>query len=426
MRHAVLSKFTAYFKSYALRPKARPTIPKMIASCFLTGLLWLSGSNLLDGSSSASFVLHSLLLAVGQPQTNSASGSSPVRIQKWTSAQSGWLYVVDCWVREPQVLLVNPHGGAVRGVIQTGYDPDLELSPDGRLLYIASGHSWLSVIDSFEGKILREVEFPDRQMYKVMPWSSGMAISPSGKWLYIRRMQPGPIGEDKHTVSIFDTQTQRFLDKMISTPNCGVGQMVPGPEENVLKVLCRNTDDIRTLQLSSDGTILSQSEAALRVRPADPGPKVAGERPVKSILSVDSLSRTTILADGTIWRADNAGRNPVQMVTIQSDRSIPFRHWPVSKAGDTIFIGSSPSAQAADGGIDRIHVISTTNWSEVGTIDSGIPLWSLTLSNDDKYLYGSSGRKNQAVIIVDLDTYKQTRVLKPIGNSPSLIRIAPD
>ncbi|HEV8494709.1 MAG TPA: amine dehydrogenase large subunit, partial [Candidatus Angelobacter sp.] len=153
---------------------------------------------------------------------------------------SGKLYVLDAGNnrKKPQVLVVDPSNGKAIRTYRAGFQPDMTLSPDGKLLYIssfenaASGlENFLDIYDTASGALLNHISNPEALQHKIPVYGTSMVMSPDGKRIYIEKYhwvpeRPGPTG---CYTSVFDTESRRFLVN-ISVSSCGVA-VLPANEE---------------------------------------------------------------------------------------------------------------------------------------------------------------------------------------------------
>jgi DNA-binding beta-propeller fold protein YncE len=362
------------------------------------------------------------------PEQESEKQASKVRIERWRAPKPGWLFVLDSWIRDPQILLLDRETGAIQGVIKTGYDPDMALSPDGMFLYLTSSDpALLSVLDTHSGNVIHEEPVSDLRRY-VMFWDTAMAVSRDGQWLYLHKMRPGPIGNDHHSISIFDTRLRQFLPEEAALPDCGGTRLLLAYDERELFVLCRQSNDFRVLRFAPDGSTTSEKQILWPwTRPTRiyVGKKPDGSTPES--LSAVGGGIQVIRADSTIveMNPDNGAYTEISSF-LPADRVVVGRNWASSTSGARLYVGSHLWAQPGQEGVaDQIHVIDTRTWSEIGSIRPSLGCWLLATDRHDKYVYCASGRGNGAVSIIDAVSLKEVKVLRQVGVNPAFIIAAP-
>jgi hypothetical protein len=112
-------------------------------------------------------------------------------------------------------------------------------------------------VDTATGDI-HHIAFPDRVLYKPwyqdLPLLSGMAISPDGRALWIpghHFLSPDRI---ESRLSVFDTQSERFLKTAVDPGHCDYGYIVASSEADHLGFLCGSfakSNSVRLVQLDA-------------------------------------------------------------------------------------------------------------------------------------------------------------------------------
>ncbi len=142
-----------------------------------------------------------------------------------SSTSRGGLYVLDTnnGAVNSQIILVDPSTGVVMRTYNTGYHPDMALSPDGTRLYVSSTRdnainkprNVLETFDTVSGTVLSSVDNPDSFLSTVPAYGTSMAMSPSGKYIYMMKLHTTKETTDEY-VTAFDTQNERFLKDHVS------------------------------------------------------------------------------------------------------------------------------------------------------------------------------------------------------------------
>jgi outer membrane protein assembly factor BamB len=107
---------------------------------------------------------------------------------------SGKLYVLDAGNnrKKPQILVVDPSNGKVIRTYRAGYQPDMTLSPDGKLLYLSSSienaasglENFLDIYDTASGALLNHISNPEALQHKIPVYGTSMVMSRGGKRIY--------------------------------------------------------------------------------------------------------------------------------------------------------------------------------------------------------------------------------------------------
>lgn len=240
-----------------------------------------------------------------------AASTSEIVVDHWTKPLPGWLYVLDPR-RDPtspgsRVWVVDPERSAIRGSVRVGYKPDFALSPDGSRLYIASGErdsAELTVIDTATGNI-RHVPLPDRVLYQ--PWYhglppfSGMVVTSDGRALWIAGQHIFSPDRIETRLSVFDTQSERFLNTAVDLGNCDYGDFVASSAANQLYFSCASFADsgrVRFVRLDTGRGAVSNSFADFprgcglaEAFPLSGGNKMAIVRTDGAVYEMDTTTR---------------------------------------------------------------------------------------------------------------------------------------
>lgn len=375
----------------------------------------------------------------GEPEADTTSDSaedkpeievrrSKVKTESWTMPEPGWLYVLDTWSGDPQILLLDPDTESIRGVIKTGARPDMALSPDGIFLYVVSGKpKWLSVIDTQKGNIVHEEVCSDCPNIPIT-WGSRMVISEDGTRLYLHKMRMVSPGTYHYIISIFDTDQRRFLPQETVMPECGGFALFAGPREKELFVHCSKSNDLRVLRFASDGQVSSMTKVSLPwTRPQGRHTRwwFAGWQEVEGAPHV-------LRGDGTVfefipWKGNGSFRE--QNSFLPEDRQIYFRKWPSSSDGTRVYIGSSYVMQgSSQSTAQQIYVVDTRSWQEIANIKTSQQFWLLATDPEDRYIYasGTFGRTfNSDIVVIDAVSLKEVKVIQDVGKRPMYILVAP-
>ena len=357
-------------------------------------------------------------------QNQKATEKSEVATGGWKKPERGWLYVLDPR-SEPdhpgsRVWLVDPKSAKVMGSIRAGSDPDFALSPDGTILYVASGEresGELAAIDTATGAVKR-FPFPDRILYK--PWSealppfSPMVVSSDGavRILVHRLFSPEKIGYQLWT---FDTTNERFFSAHVGLGNCGSGQFVLSPAANQFDFLCPTTNRLRSIELDTDYHEVSNTFVKL------PWPRDFG---VSDGFLSPSGKLAIVRGDGAIYEWNRATQE-FSTTAVSGDRHrivYPFT-WPRSPDETKVYVGFGPATPDGMATSVELRVFDTSAWQQVGSIRTSFPFWSASISNDGKFVYAVVPEEHR-LLVVNATTLRETGAIN-VGRAPALALVAP-
>jgi hypothetical protein len=360
----------------------------------------------------------------GGAKNQRVSEKSEVATDGWTKPQRGWLYVLDPR-SEPdlpgsRVWLVDPASARVMGSIRAGSDPDFSLSPDGTRLYIASGEresGELAVVETATGAVKR-FPFPDRILYK--PWYedlppfSPMAVSSDGslRILVHRLFSPEKIGYQLWT---FDTTYERFLSAHVGLGNCGYGQFVLSAAANQFDFLCPMSYRVRSIELDTDYREVSNTFVKL------PWPRDCG---VSDAFRSPKGRVAVVRGDGAIYELNTATQEfSATAVAGDCHRIVyPFA-WPRSPDGTRVYVGYGPASPDGTATSAELRVFDTSMWKQVGSVRTSFPFWSVSISNDGRFVYAVVPAEHR-VLVMDATTLRETRAIS-VGRAPALALVAP-
>jgi hypothetical protein len=363
---------------------------------------------------------------------NAEAAPAPITVSKvsepatgsWKKPKRGWLYVLDPR-SEPdhpgsRVWLVDPKSGKTKGSIRAGSDPDFALSPDGTRLYIASGEresGELAAIDTATGAVKR-FPFPDRILYK--PWEealppfSPMVVSSDGamRILVHRLFSPEKIGYQLWT---FDTTRERFSSAHVGLGNCGYGQFVLSATANHFDFLCPTTNRLRSIELDTDYHEVSNTFAKL------PWPRDYG---VSDGFFSPNGRLAIVRGDGAIyeWTAATQQFSTTAVSGVSHRIVYPFA-WPRSQDGTKVYVGYGPATPNGMATSAELRVFDTSTWRQLGRINTSVPFWSASISNDGKFVYAVVPAEHR-VLVIDSSTLREKGGIS-VGRTPALAIVAP-
>jgi DNA-binding beta-propeller fold protein YncE len=357
----------------------------------------------------------------------SAASTSEIVVDQWRKPLPGWLYVLDprSDPNSPgsRVWLVDPEKSTIMGSIRTGYDPDFALSTDGAHLYIASGEresGELAAVDTATGDI-HHTAFPDRVLYK--PWYrglpplSGMAISPDGRALWIpghNILSPDRI---ESRLSVFDTQSERFLKTAVDPGHCDYGDFVASWAADHLDFLCRSFAEFRLVRLDARRDEMFSVAVDLPL-PIGCGLAELFPLPGRKKLAIIRTDGAVYEMDSTTWKS-----RPTSLTGACQEWNVAVAEWPRSGDGTRLYLGYGGVAPNGMSAAKELRVVDTAKWIESGRIQTSVPFWSAATSRDGKYVYAIAP-ESHGIVILDAHSLREIRVIA-VGNTPSLAIVAP-
>ena len=372
----------------------------------------------------------------------------------YTAPRSGWLFVVDSndYGDQGRLLVVDPDAGRVVWSRPTGHLPDIAIAPNGSLLYLASAtvkpstvDERLEVIDTATGQTIRDLANPDRSSSTLASYSSRMAISPSGRWLYQAKMDNAP-GNLTYYVSTLDTERQVFLAHRTLTPLCVWPTILPPGEENRLDVLCNETLDVRRLSpqdpaASASRLLLGSGAAARALRGPSPATAlvtsntdavtvVMGDgRFIKGNLATRQITETDLIDRAARGVFDTAGSKPATSAPSAAadwfagrvlHQQIPL----LSPDGSQLYVGTSNAASPRNRRtFEEIAVLDPQTLQLKRRLPTGGQFESMTLSRDGARLF-LVDTKGAAIKVLDAASGQTLRTIT-VGTTPVFAIIHP-
>jgi DNA-binding beta-propeller fold protein YncE len=376
----------------------------------------------------------SVLITVIALATTASAGAEPdrvVEIESWQPPRPGWLYVVDATAAESRVFLFDPERGEVAGIIRTGYNPDIAVSPRGDRIYLASvvsdcGQSncdLLTAIDTQSGRILSTTPIPDRVHYKVHPTSSRMSVSADGRTVYLLKWQGLPSGETPVALAAFDTVRERFSAGVIDLGDCASGMFVPAADDDHLSFHCAASNEVATYRLIAPDRARFEFSVPLPWGKRLFAQTVYPDMSARAfMLSADRRGLFVAGGDGAISEG-NLTLGSVKETPVlgnQNEVVAPFAS-PGALARALFYVGVGP--YDGEGLAREIRVFDTNTWARVGTIRMSMPFVSAVATRDGSVIYALTGERGK-VLAIDPAARRELRATT-VGRAPSLALIAP-
>ncbi|HEV2757007.1 MAG TPA: amine dehydrogenase large subunit [Actinomycetota bacterium] len=363
----------------------------------------------------------------GAPSDDASAGRSAAGIVQ----EPGILYVLDPQNlgMSSQILAVDTVAGEIRRTYDAGRDPAMAVSPDGTRLYVASrdgSGDTLRVVDAATGEVLQEVALRNRWMSSLPAYFPTMELSSDGRWLYILEalVTGGDATED--SVAVFDTRTGKLLPRSASVPSCGGAALVPADRGVGFSAACHLSHDARRVTVSPEGAAEASSRTELPRhedgRKDRHGTSFDLWRVAWAVRGPEDGRMYAVTQNGRVSVVDGAARRVTRTedLGLSEDAFVPFGAGEISPAGDRLFLGIGTVEDALDRlTSDRVLVADTGTWETVAEIETSLPFQSLTVSPSGRYVYGIS-TEARSIVIVDVHLGEEVGVIEGVGESPTL------
>jgi hypothetical protein len=340
---------------------------------------------------------------------------------------SGKLYVLDAGNhrKKPQVLVVDPANGKVIRTYRAGYQPDMALSPDGKLLYIssfenaASGlENFLDIYDTASGALLNHLSNPEALQRKISVYGTSMVMSRDGKRIYIEKYhwvpeRPGPTG---CYTSVFDAENRRFLVN-ISVSDCGVA-LLPANEQQTFYLVstARAAIDSFTIAGRADGVDNAHHYTSISIPPSSTSTRAAQKNSDTTTAPCEVGSPSTakgigpvflrpqektvglILEDGSRLSVDlfSGATTPMgqesglgKLSGIQAFES----------SGSSVYFGTSQGTNNYFERYNRVIRIDPATMATTGTMTTSLPFFEVSRSHDESTLFAVNPPRAKITVI---------------------------
>ena len=341
---------------------------------------------------------------------------------------SGKLYVLDAGNsrKKPQVLVVDPSNGKVIRTYRAGYQPDMTLSPDGKLLYISSSfenaasglENFLDIYDTASGALLNHISNPEALQHKIPVYGTSMVMSPHGKRIYIEKYhwapeRPGPTG---CYTSVFDTQSRRFLVD-ISVSNCG-HVVLPAREEQTFYLVSSAGAAVDTFTITgSAGSVKTAHQyTSISLPPSFTGARAAQKNSDTTTVPCDGGSRSTGKSFGPVFLRPQ--QKTVRLiledgsrlsVDLSSEATTPMGQesglgkWsglqPILDGGSSVYFGTSQETNSYFERYDHIVRIDPATMATTGTMTTSLPFFEVSRSQDESTLFTVNPERAKITVI---------------------------
>lgn len=383
------------------------------------------------------FLLFGALVLVALAIVAASDVTNFSMFRQGAAMDSGKLYILDTneGKEESKVLAVDPLTGKTIMVFKAYYKPDMALSQDGRRLYVASGilsedgstllRNILQVFDTNTGSVIRTIDNPDQVVPTLNQYTSRMAISQDGQWLYVFRLI---MDKDWYYIAALDLDRMEFLPERTILPHCVVGHLIPQPERLRLDVICTGTRDISSLTINESG------KAAVASVNLNEG---LGRKGYGSpFLSEDGRILKLVTTDGQLFEVDKTSRklNKIAAGVTESTESrlkLTNRriHPQIPKllpGGAKLLVGAGREEDLKRGkpSIDMIMELDSASGAVIRSLATSRPIHSFTVSSDGSKIYAVEARGN-SILVIDTASLREIRTLQGIGVTPAFVLAAP-
>ena len=132
------------------------------------------------------------------------------------------------------------------------------------------------------------------------------------------------------------------------------------------------------------------------------------------------------MTDGRILVTDRGARQITRTVEPgrPPDKWVPHGAVTLSPDGSRLYVGLGPLADRSQHVADEILVVDTSTWQRLGSITTSQAFWSLTVSQDGRYLYAISPQ-GQRILRIDTFTYLEESAITAVGQTPALAIVNP-
>lgn len=360
----------------------------------------------------------------------------------------GKLYVLDAGNRrkKPQVLVVAPSNGKVIRTYRAGDQPDMTLSPDGKLLYISSSfenaatgrESFLDIYDTASGALLNHISNPEALQHKVSVYGSSMVMSPDGNRIYVEKYhwvpeRPGPTG---CYTSVFDTQSRRFVIN-ISVSDCGV-TVLPANEEQAFYLVSttRAAIDTFTIAKRADGVNNAHHYTAISIPPPSTSASAAQKTPGTATAPCEVLRPSSakgigpvflrpqqktvglILEDGSRFSVDLSSEATTPMGQESGLGKLSGIQPILESSGSSVYFGTSQGTNSYVERYDSIVRIDPATMATTGTMTTSLPFFEVARSHDESTLF-TVNPEHAKITVIDAPSLREIRQFS-VGVRPIL------
>ncbi len=290
--------------------------------------------------------------------------------------------------------------------IETGYKPDLALSPDGQRLYLAAIRgqdptSWEDNLTAFNTSTWQtlwktQIEHRPGENCRVVYQDVGpsaLALSPDGNRLFVYKYA----GHDDW-FTVVDTATGKPVGDSAHLSNCDVADLHFSPDDQWLYLSCYGSNDVRFMNaktLQVEGTLTIPGAPFSDYPGVPPYTKIGGMpgSMVSTYLSLDGRWLYVVSDEPRLALVNVEKRSIERWVDLgrQNYPAVSLGSVALSADGSLLYVGIRTKGE--DEPVDEIHVFDTHSWQP----RTRLPLEGLHLDGDLKLL--SVSRMNNELLV---------------------------
>lgn len=319
-----------------------------------------------------------------------------------------------------ELLFIDPLTGNIRRAIRVGFSADAQLSQDGKRIYVSSSYvsgpdspdrkCFVETYDTATGALIAKVLNPDGQQFTLpIHDAKTMAISPTGDWLYITKMEFSTKTKSyKFYVAAFDTLKQRFLPAHFSLPGCPNPTLLPSAKDLEVDATCVGATTIHKISFN-------QSDALDTLLPL-PG-SFKQSRLAAVVDQFQSGALMFISGAGAVFSVDTSTGHIAGLGTsLRFGKDLGLVRAFFSDTRREAYFGAAIKDHDWSERFDEIVGIDVDNGAVVRTARVQ-PFFNMTLSRDEKTIFLLQPLLSK-IAVIDASTMKERNSIQLLGQTP--------
>jgi hypothetical protein len=359
------------------------------------------------------------------------SESTDVAEEEGRSTPSERIYVYDAFGQErvtPRILALETAGG--QRTFSEAYDVPgavgMAPSPDGELLYIVrvtggdgSFEGVLETLDTATGRIVHSASLSDP-----FSSSSGSSISPSvspeGRWVYVLRVSPD--GRD-YSLLTYDTTGGSFAPRVVRLDGCRPVGLLPSPTARRIHILCNQSHEVRTVDVSTSGEPRAVHRLALPNVEDSMEDSFGNDERLGGVssgaLSLDGDLVYAVTSNGHVFTIDAASNELVgqRRIPISSDEVVADM-----EVGREYLYAGLGGLNSGDVSISRRLLRVEMGSSNSTTIEEVGQLSHFVFGPGPNELT-SLGARNGSLVVIDAESGALKSSVKSVGSHPAFLQV---
>jgi hypothetical protein len=319
-----------------------------------------------------------------------------------------------------ELLFIDPVTGTTRRTVRIGFSADAQLSPDGKRIYVSSSYvsapnvpdrkCFIETFDTATGALVAKVLNPDGQQYTSdIHDVTAMAISPTGNWLYITKLQFKEKSKSySFYIAAFNTSSRRFLPARFFLSGCQAPTLLPSKKDLELSAVCADGTYIRKITFHQSDVLdipISLPNAFVK----------SGLAVVVDQSQIGTL--TFISGTGGVISVDkSSGQITERNANLHFQRDLGLVRGLVSGTRHEAYFGSAVEDHEGPERFDEIVGIDVNSGSVIHAVRVQ-PFFNLTLSQDEKTVYLTHPSKS-TITVLDAATMKEINSIPLIAKTP--------